>query len=88
MIPIDCFERNLKADLANGKLTYSIDNANGVSFYLSSDYFDEYVNTKGDKIEISKEDIEEINKKMNKELDTKYKLIIITAVHLKSVIVF
>lgn len=76
VIPIDCFARNLKADLANGKLTYSIDNANGASFYLTSNYFDEYVNTKGDKIEISKEDIEEINKKINKELDTKYKLII------------
>lgn len=76
VIPIDCFARNLKADLVNGKLTYSIDNTDGASFYLTSDYFDEYVNTKGDKIEISEEDIEEINKKINKELDTKYKLII------------
>ena len=74
--PIDCFARNLKADLVEGKISYLIDNPEGFLFYLTSEYFDEYVNTKGDKIEISYDDVEKINQEVNRVLDDKFKSII------------
>ena len=74
--PIDCFARNLKADLLEGKISYLIDNPEGFLFYLTSDYFDEYVNSKGDKIEITYDDVEKINQEVNRVLDEKFKSII------------
>ena len=74
--PIDCFARNLKADLVEGKISYLIDNPEGFLFYLTSEYFDEYVNTKGDKIEITYDDVEKINQEVNRVLDDKFKSII------------
>lgn len=71
-MPVACFARNLKAELANGKLNYSIDSEENYHFYLTSEYFDEYVDTKGEKIEISNEDIS----KINELLDEKFKAII------------
>ena len=73
---ITCFARNLRADLSNGKLTYSIDNEDGYLLYLTSDYFDEHVDTKGEKIEISEDAITQINKKLEEKLDDEFKSII------------
>lgn len=73
---IDCFARNLKAELNEGKISYSLDNSEGFLFYLTSEYFDEYVNSKGDKIEIPYEDVEKINQEVNKILDVKFNSII------------
>lgn len=61
--PIVCFARNLIANLSNGKLSYQIDNNEGYHLYLTSDFFDEYVDTKGEKIDISCDEITSIQKK-------------------------
>lgn len=74
--PIICFARNLKAELSNGKLKYSIDNEDGCLLYLTSDYFDEYVDRKGERIEISSEDILKINEKINAILDDEFRTVI------------
>lgn len=71
--PIECFARNLKATLNNGKLTYTLDNEVGYKFYLTSDYFDENVDNKGEQIEVSAESIAKINEEINKILDEKFK---------------
>ena len=73
---IDCFARNLKAELVEGKISYSIDNPEGFLFYLTSEYFDKNVNSKGDKIEIPFDDVEKINQEINKVLDKKFESII------------
>ena len=73
---IDCFARNLKAELNEGRISYSLDNSEGFLFYLTSEYFDEYVNSKGDRIEIPYEDVEKINQEVNKILDVKFNSII------------
>ena len=75
-MPITCFARNLKAELANGKLSYTIDSEECYKFYLTSEYFDECVYTKGESIEISYEDISKINEKINELLDEKFKKVI------------
>lgn len=74
--PIICFARNLKAELSDGRLRYSIDNKDGYLLYLTSEYFDEYVDTKGEKIDISSDDIQKINEKINEELDEEFKTVI------------
>lgn len=73
---ITCFARNLRAELSNGRLNYSIDNEDGYLLYLTSDYFDEHVDNKGEKIEISDETIYQINKKIDEVLDKEFKQII------------
>ena len=72
-----CFARNLKAELENGKLRYILDSEEGYSLYLTSEYFDEHVDTKGEKIEISVADVAAINEKINKLLDEYFKETII-----------
>jgi len=71
--PIQCFARGLKAELENEKLGYSIDSEDGYLFYLTSKYFDEHVDNKGETIEISLENIELIKEKINELLDDKFK---------------
>lgn len=73
---IVCFARNLQANLSNGKLSYSLDSNDGYIFYLTSDYFDENVDTKGEKIEISEDIVSQINSKINEVLDNKFKTVI------------
>ena len=73
---IICFARNLRAELTNGKLSYSIDSNKGYLLYLTSDYFDEFVDTKGEKIEISEDDIFIINQKICEILDDEFKTVI------------
>lgn len=75
--PIVCFARGLKAELENGKLRYTLDCDEGYSLYLTSEYFDEHVDTKGEKIEISITDVAAINEKTNEELDDFFKETII-----------
>ena len=70
---IACFARYLKAELLSGKLTYTIDSQEGYLLYLTSDLFDEYVDTKGESIEISIEAVTAINEKINELLDVKFK---------------
>ena len=74
--PITCFARCLKAELANGKLFYNIDSENGFLLYLTSDYFDDNVDNKGERIEISSDAISEINNCLKMELDKRFKDII------------
>lgn len=74
---IVCFARNLQAEISEGKtLTYSIDSTEGYSFYLTSDYFDEHVDSIGCKICIDSQIIELINSKINEVLDEKFNQII------------
>lgn len=73
---IVCFARNLKAELTNGKLSYSIDSKDGYLLYLTSEFFDENVDNKGEKIEISADAISAINDKINELLDERFKDII------------
>ncbi len=74
--PIICFARNLRANLSNGNLNYSIDNNDGYTLYLTSDFFDEYVDTKGERIDILCDDIASIQNKINKILDRLFKTVI------------
>lgn len=74
--PIICFARNLRASLSNGHLSYSIDNNEGYTLYLTSNFFDEYVDTKGERIDVSCDDITCIQNKVNEILDDKFKNII------------
>ena len=71
--PIECFARNLRATLNNGKLTYTLDSEVGYKIFLTSDYFDENVDNKGEQIEVSAESIAKINEGINKILDEKFK---------------
>lgn len=74
--PIICFARNLRAILSNGHLSYSIDNNEGYTLYLTSNFFDEYVDTKGERIDVSCDDIVYIQNKINEILDDKFKKVI------------
>lgn len=71
--PIVCFARDLKAELENGKIRYTLDSDDGYSLYLTSGYFDAHVDTKGEKIEISLTDISAINERINEILDDYFK---------------
>lgn len=71
--PIVCFARNLRAELETGKLRYTLDNEDGYLLYLTSDFFDEHVDTKGEKIEISEEVVSAINEKTTAQLDDFFK---------------
>ena len=73
---IVCFARNLKAELTNGKMSYSIDSKDGYLLYLTTEFFDENVDNKGEKIEISADAISAINDKINELLDERFKEII------------
>lgn len=74
---IICFARNLKAELSEGKLSYQLDNRDGYKLYLTSELFDECVDTKGERIEISSTAINEIQNKINETLDEKFSDIIV-----------
>ena len=74
--PIECFARNLKAELEDGKLSYALESEDGFLFYLTSTYFDEKVDNRGDRIEISQEAIAEINEAITELLDEKFKQVI------------
>ena len=71
--PIVCFARDLRAELETGKLRYTLDNKDGYFLYLTSDYFDEHVDTKGEKISIPEDAINAINIKTTELLDDFFK---------------
>lgn len=64
-----CFARNLKAELIGGKLSYIIDSDKGYNLCLTSEFFDDNVDPKGEKIELPSEEIANISKELNTELD-------------------
>lgn len=74
--PIVCFARNLQVELSTGELTYSIDCEYGHLFYLTSNYFDEQVDTRGEKLEISDMTLTLINSKVNEVLNDNFKMVI------------
>ncbi len=67
-----CFARDLQAELLDKKLIYTIDSEIGYSLYLTSKYFDQNVDNKGDRIEIPPADIDIIQAKLNNILDEKF----------------
>lgn len=71
--PIVCFARNLRAELEPGKLCYTLDNKEGYLLYLTSEYFDEHVDTKGERIELSEDVVSAINVKITEKLDEFFK---------------
>lgn len=76
---ITCFARNLKAELSEGKLLYILDNDKSYLYYLTSDFFDDNVDTKGEKIELNNaEMISLINEKISQLLDEKFNTVIKT----------
>ncbi|WP_108961428.1 ATP-binding protein [Leptospira ellinghausenii] len=70
---IKCFARQLQADLEVGRLEYEIDLTKAYDWYLTSDYFDQNVDQKGDKIEISQSHVNQIQNKMSETLDHHFK---------------
>lgn len=66
---IICFARHLRADLSEGKLEYEIDNIPTYKWFLCSSYFDEYVDMKGDKIEIDLKKIDVIQSVLKLKVD-------------------
>lgn len=67
--PILCFARHLRAEIENGKLEYEIDLPCAYDWLLTSEYFDNNVDQKGDKIEISTEDVLIIQSELCSALD-------------------
>lgn len=66
---ITCYARHLKADLKSGKIEYEIDLKESCDWFLTSCFFDENVDQKGDTIEIYDTDIKKIQSVLNEVLD-------------------
>jgi beta-lactamase class D len=67
-----CYARHLRADLVNGKLEYDIDLPSEYYWILTSDFFDSFVDPKGDKIEVAIEDIGRIQFNLDLTLNQHY----------------
>lgn len=65
---ITCFARHLRADIAENRLEYEIDLPRSYDWLLTSTFFDENVDPKGDKIEITTEDVTVIQQALNDAL--------------------
>ena len=68
-LDINCYARQLNADIEDAKLSYDIDLPEQYTAYLTSPYFDNNVDQKGDKIRIETSSIEEIQTHLNAALD-------------------
>lgn len=68
-----CYARHLQVELENSVLEYDIDLQENTYWIVTSEYFDAYVNSKGDKIEIPAIDAIAIQNKLNETLDEYYK---------------
>ena len=68
-----CYARHLQVELENSVLEYDIDLLENTYWIVNSEYFDSYVNSKGDKIEIPASDTVAIQNKLNETLDEYYK---------------
>lgn len=66
---ITCYARHLRAELDGGKIEYEIDLSDSYDWFLTSKYFDDRVDQKGDKIEISEDAVEKIQAALTNELD-------------------
>jgi hypothetical protein len=66
---VTCFARHLRAELEFGKLIYEIDLNRAFDWLLTSEYFDDNVDQKGDKIEIEEEAVDRIQSALNWALD-------------------
>lgn len=74
---IICFARNLRSELSRGEIIYTIENDKSYMFYLTSNFFDENVDTKGERIEIVDSIIvDKINNEVTKILDKKFASVI------------
>ncbi|MBS7808387.1 ATP-binding protein [Variovorax sp. PCZ-1] len=71
---VTCFARHLQAEIEGGKLEYEIDLPVAYDWRLTSEFFDDNVDQKGDKIEISDADLEQIQVALNQALDTEFSL--------------
>ena len=69
---VACFARHLRADLGGGKLEYEIDLAKVYDWRLTSEFFDDNVDQKGDKIEIEQFELEKIQFALNNALDAEF----------------
>ncbi|MFZ2959974.1 MAG: ATP-binding protein [Candidatus Ozemobacteraceae bacterium] len=67
-----CFARQLMADLEIGNIEYEVDLPEAFDWLLTSDYFDQRVDQKGDKIEIPEDDVQHIQAGLKKALDTHF----------------
>ena len=67
-----CYARCLQVELETNALEYDIDLQENTYWIITSDYFDLYVNSKGDKIEIPASDAIAIQNKLNETLDKYY----------------
>jgi hypothetical protein len=68
-----CYARHLQAELENGKLEYDIDLPSANYWLVTSPFFDSYVDSKGDRIEVGSDEIDRIQLKLNFTLDGHYK---------------
>jgi len=66
---ITCFARHLRAELESGKLEYEIDLDDVYDWLLTSEHFDDSVDPKGDKIQISQVEVDSIQAELTKALD-------------------
>jgi hypothetical protein len=66
---VACFARHLRAEIEGGKIEYEIDLPQAYDWRLTSEFFDDNVDQKGDKIEIDESDLEKIQRALNKALD-------------------
>ena len=66
---ITCFARHLRAELGEGKLEYEIDIPDAYDWFLTSEYFDDNVDQKGDRIDLPPEHIEKIQLSLANALD-------------------
>lgn len=66
---IACFARHLRAEIETEKIEYEIDLPVAYDWFLTSKYFDDRVDQKGDKIEISLESVEKIRVELTAALD-------------------
>lgn len=69
---VACFARHLRAEIEGGKLEYEIDLPRLYDWKLISEFFDDNVDQKGDKIEISSSDTDKIQAALNEALDAEF----------------
>ena len=66
---VTCFARHLCAEIEHGRIEYEIDLTNAYDWFLTAKYFDDNVDQKGEKIEISSQHIDKIQSSLTVALD-------------------
>lgn len=72
--PVSCFAHHLRAELEGARLEYEIDLPLAYDWLLTSEYFDDNVDQKGDKIEIDDISVEKIQSALNSALDKHFSI--------------